>query len=235
MSESNKGRTERKMRKTFACDESMIITIPIGSLKTIQEGQLMPENFHCVFRDNYKVFAVRGKPKPLGAAQGIAGVFIVSLGMITDDTFIIIFCIVSCVLFWISGMLSFAAGTCPNMHVTKLSFSLNIISFFWSLVIFSIFMIIIIEPYPYYYGPMPYQVKYKISIFHPVKCCSAGFLVFVHFLLCSVQLVRGIVGLIMTLLVFECMMALFLIYWLSKAVCREHFNTLPIIMLKQED
>ncbi|XP_035988977.1 uncharacterized protein LOC118561147 isoform X2 [Fundulus heteroclitus] len=205
MSESNKGRTERKMRKTFACDESMIITIPIGSLKTIQEGQLMPENFHCVFRDNYKVFAVRGKPKPLGAAQGIAGVFIVSLGMITDDTFIIIFCIVSCVLFWISGMLSFAAGTCPNMHVTKLSFSLNIISFFWSLVIFSIFMIIIIEPYPYYYGPMPYQ------------------------------LVRGIVGLIMTLLVFECMMALFLIYWLSKAVCREHFNTLPIIMLKQED
>ncbi|XP_035985011.1 uncharacterized protein LOC118558658 [Fundulus heteroclitus] len=202
MSESNKGRTERKMRKTFACDESMIITIPIGSLKTIQEGQLMPENFHCVFRDNYKVFAVRGKPKPLGAAQAIGGVFMVSLGVIYQEPLITIFCIVSCVLFLISGMLSFAAGTCPNMHVTKLFFSLNIIGFFWSLVTFSIFMNII-------------QVKSKISIFHPLR--------------------PGIIGLIMTLLVFECMMAVFLIYWLSKAVCREHFNTLPIIMLKRED
>ncbi|XP_035988982.1 membrane-spanning 4-domains subfamily A member 4A-like [Fundulus heteroclitus] len=193
------------MRKTFACDESMIITIPIGSLKTIQEGQLMPENFHCVFRDNYKVFAVRGKPKPLGAAQAIGGVFAVSLGVISQETPINIFCIVSCVLFLISGMLSFAAGKCPNIHVTKLSFSLNIISFFWSLAAFSVFVVIVI----FYGGPHLRPIYY--------------------------QLVPGIAGLIMTLLVFECMMALFLIYWLSKAVCREHFNTLPIIMLKQED
>ncbi|KAM4568123.1 uncharacterized protein V3H82_012361 [Fundulus diaphanus] len=137
MSESNKGRTERRMRKTFACDDSMIITIPIGSLKTIQEGQLMPENFHCVFRDNYKVFAVRGKPKPLGAAQAIAGVFIVALGMISQERSALTTCIASSVLFLISGMLSYAAGKCPNMHVTKLSFSLNIVSFFGSLVAFS--------------------------------------------------------------------------------------------------
>ncbi|XP_035985006.1 uncharacterized protein LOC118558656 [Fundulus heteroclitus] len=205
MSESNKGRTGRKMRKTFACDESMIITIPIGSLKNIQEGQLMPENFHCVFRDNYKVFAVRGKPKPLGAAQAIAGVFIFTLGMIYQEQSAMFTCIPSSVLFLISGMLSYAAGKCPNMHVTKLSFSLNIVSFFGSLVAFSYCITMFDHPKNPYNGTKHYQLSH------------------------------GIVGLIMTLLVFECMMALFLIYWLSKAVCREHFNTLPIIMLKRED
>uniref|UniRef100_A0A3B3URA8 Uncharacterized protein n=2 Tax=Poecilia TaxID=8080 RepID=A0A3B3URA8_9TELE len=159
------------MRKTFICNESMIITIPIGSLKNIREGQLMPENFHCVFRDNFKVFVVRGKPKPLGVSF--------------TDLFHIFshFCLSD--MFLISGMVTFAAGKCPNMHVTKLSFSLNIISFFWSLVAFGL--------------------SHHLRIAH------------------------GIIGLIITLLVFECMMSLFLIYWLSKAVCREHFNTLVCV------
>ncbi|XP_038125386.1 uncharacterized protein LOC119772810 [Cyprinodon tularosa] len=194
-------RLYRRMRKTFVCDESMIITIPIASLRKIQEGQLMPENFHCVFRDNFKVFAVRGKPRPLGAAQAIAGVFLFTLGLISKESTLIAFS-VSSVLFLISGMLSFAAGKCPNMHVTKLSFSLNIISFFWSLVAFALclFWLNISS-----HGPNQRQ-------FH-----------------------HGIIGLIMTLLFFQCAMAIFLIYWLSKAVCREHYNTLPTIMLKQED
>ncbi|MEQ2183884.1 hypothetical protein GOODEAATRI_002501 [Goodea atripinnis] len=149
------------MRKTFICDESMIITIPIGSLKNIQEGQLMPENFHCVFRDNFKVFAVRGKPKPLGAAQAIG-------------------------------------GKCSNMHMAKLSFSMNIICFFCSLVLFSLYVVIL--------NSLRYESTPK-------------------------QLANGIIGLIMTLLVFECMISLFLIYWLSKAVCREHFNTLVCMSL----
>lgn len=46
----------------------MIITIPIGSLKNAREGQLMPEKFHCVFRDTYKIFVIKGKPKPLGVS-----------------------------------------------------------------------------------------------------------------------------------------------------------------------
>ncbi|XP_038125387.1 membrane-spanning 4-domains subfamily A member 4D-like [Cyprinodon tularosa] len=192
--------TERRMRKTFVCDESMIITIPIASLRKIQEGQLMPENFHCVFRDNFKVFAVRGKPTPLGAAQAIAGVFLFTLGLISLESILIAFS-VSSVLFLMSGMLSFAAGKYPNMHVTKLSFSLNIISFFWSLVAF---------------------VLFAIGINH----CDFS----IHH-----QFRHGIIGLIMTLLFFQCAMALFLIYWLSKAVCREHYKTLPTIMLKQED
>lgn len=195
------------MRKTFLCDESMIITIPIGSLKNIQDGQLMPENFHCVFRDNFKVFAVKGKPKPLGAAQAIAAVFLFTLGLISEDRLIIAFTVPS-VLFLICGMLSFAAGKIPNMHVTKLSFSLNIISFFWSLVAFSFCMIGFHYPPPLFYDPPNTK---------------------------QAQFFQGIVGLILTLVVFEGVMALYLIYWLSKAVCREHFNTLPIIMLKQEN
>uniref|UniRef100_A0A3B5Q314 Uncharacterized LOC111608184 n=1 Tax=Xiphophorus maculatus TaxID=8083 RepID=A0A3B5Q314_XIPMA len=172
------------MKKTFICNESMIITIPIGSLKNIQEGQLMPENFHCVFRDNFKVFVVRGKPKPLGAAQAIGGVFIFTLGWISSNILIIIFS---------------APSVLYSTFQTKLSFSLNILSFFWSLVAFGL----------------------HICILRDFRWTNEFYM--------------GITGLIITLLVFECMMALFLIYWQSKAVCREHFNTLPIIILKQEE
>uniref|UniRef100_A0A3Q3E1W1 Uncharacterized protein n=1 Tax=Labrus bergylta TaxID=56723 RepID=A0A3Q3E1W1_9LABR len=136
------------MKKTFVCDDTMIITIPIGSLNDSSDGQLMPQKFHCVYKDSYKVFATRGKPKPLG---------------------------------------------------TKLSFSMNIISLFWSI----------------------------IAI---VFLCLPP-----HLLKLSSQLGGGIQCLIMTLLVVEKLLALFLIYWLSKAVCRQHFNTLPIILLKQGD
>ncbi|TDH11916.1 hypothetical protein EPR50_G00065570 [Perca flavescens] len=191
------------MKKTFACDESMIITIPIGSLRDAREGQLMPEKFQCVYKDSYKIFVIKGKPKPLGAAQAIAGVFIVALGLIFTQTghpsenFIRFYTLPS-VLFVVCGMLSYAAGQSPNMHVTKLSFSLNIVSFFWSVA----------------------AVCLCITSFH-------------HSPNSEVQ--QGINGLIMTLLVVEKLIAISLIYWLSKAVCRQHFNTLPIILLKQGD
>ncbi|KAF7669469.1 hypothetical protein LDENG_00186330 [Lucifuga dentata] len=137
------------MKKTFTCDESMVITIPIGSLKDMQEGQLMPEKFHCVFRDVYKVFVIKGKPKPLGA---------------------------------------------------KLSFSMNIISFFWSLVAVCL-----------------------CSLTFPVLSSDGS----------SLQVLEGIKAIIVVLLVIEKIMALVLIYWLSKAICRENFNILPLIRLKQ--
>ncbi|XP_054478347.1 uncharacterized protein LOC129110183 [Anoplopoma fimbria] len=121
------------MKKTFVCDESMIITIPIGSLRDAGEGQLMPDKFQCVYRDSYKVFAIKGKPKPLGAAQAIAGVFILTLSLVFTETgdSTRIYTLPS-VLFVVCGILSYAAGQSPNMHVTKLSFTVNIISFFWS-------------------------------------------------------------------------------------------------------
>ncbi|XP_068592003.1 membrane-spanning 4-domains subfamily A member 4A [Cebidichthys violaceus] len=192
------------MKKTFVCDESMIITIPIGSLRDAREGQLMPEIFQCVYKDSYKVFAIKGKPKPLGAAQAIAGVFIITLGLIFNKTedFTRFYTLPS-VLFVVCGILSYAAGQAPNMHVTKLSFSLNIVSFFWSIAGVSICLI----------------------NFHVVPEESSN----------NLQIHEGIKGLIMTLLVVEQLIALSLIYWLSKAVCRQHFNTLPIILLKHGD
>ncbi|KAM8734136.1 uncharacterized protein AB9X84_023028 [Acanthopagrus schlegelii] len=194
------------MKKTFVCDESMIITIPIGSLNDAREGQLMPEKFRCVYKDSYKVFALNGKPKPLGAAQAIAGVFIVTLSLIFNPQYpytpIHYIYTLPSVVFVVSGMLSYAAGRSPNMHVTKLSFSLNIISLFWSLAAVCMCGVDL--------GVIPPWAN-------------------------RVKLHEGIMGLILTLLVVEKLMAVFLIYWLSKAVCRQSFNTLPIILLKQGD
>uniref|UniRef100_A0A4W6DMN0 Uncharacterized protein n=1 Tax=Lates calcarifer TaxID=8187 RepID=A0A4W6DMN0_LATCA len=137
------------MKKSFECNESMIITIPIGNLREAGAGQLMPEKFHCVFKDSYKVFANKGKPKPLGVSRSWVWY-----------------------QFVVTGLLSYAAGKAPNMCVAKLSFSLNIISFFWSVAAFS------------------------MSLLSEI------------------------------LLVVENLIALFLIYWLSKAICRQQFNTL---------
>ncbi|XP_034731181.1 uncharacterized protein LOC117946863 [Etheostoma cragini] len=191
------------MMKTFACDDSMIITIPIGSLRDAGERQLMPEKFQCVYKDSYKIFVIKGKPKPLGAAQAIAGVFIVALGLIFSHLENTRFYTLPSILFVVCGMLSYAAGKSPNIHVTKLSFSLNIVSFFWSVAAVCLCMI-------------DFHFSTKESLYNPK----------VH---------KGIKGLIMTLLFFEKLIAIFLIYWLSKAVCRQHFNTLPIILLKQGD
>ncbi|XP_067457793.1 uncharacterized protein [Thunnus thynnus] len=191
------------MKNTFACDDSMIITIPLGSLRDARDGQLMPEKFHCVFKDSYKVFVIRGKPKPFGAAQAIAGVFVITLGLIFTQTdgFIKYYTLPS-LLYVVSGFLTYAAGQSPNMHVTKLSFSLNIISFFWSIA--AVFLCAL-------WFNQPQDAK--------VHDAPHG----------------GVKGLIMTLLLVEKIIALFLIYWLSKAICRQHFNTLPIILLKQGD
>ncbi|KAM9310477.1 uncharacterized protein KZ484_026357 isoform 2-T3 [Pholidichthys leucotaenia] len=190
------------MRNTFVCDDSMIITIPIGSLKDVRRSQLMPEKFHCVYKDSYKVFVIRGRPKPLGAAQSIAGVFLLILGIILKDETHLIYALPS-VLFVVSGILSCAAGNFPNMHVAKLSFSLNIVSFFWSVAASVICLLSLLNNKP-----------------------ESGQ---------NIKVTQGICGLIMCLLAIENLIALFLIYWLSKAVCREHFNTLPTILLKQGD
>ncbi|KAE8288720.1 hypothetical protein D5F01_LYC12596 [Larimichthys crocea] len=199
---------KRRMKKTFVCDESMIITIPIGSVKSARVGQLMPERFQCVYKDSFKIFVLNGKPKPLGAAQAIAGLFIVILGLIFSQTgglssnawSNIKNYTLPCVVYVVAGMLSYAAGRRPNMHVSKLSFSLNIVSLFWSIVAACFCAVNLAEP------------NFELSDLH-----------------------KGIRGLIMTLLAVEKLIAIFLIYWLSKAICRKHFNTLPIVLLKQAD
>ncbi|KAK6327089.1 hypothetical protein J4Q44_G00027340 [Coregonus suidteri] len=161
------------MKYTFQSDECMVITIPLGSLRDAQEGQLMPETFHCVFKDVYKVF-LKGQPKALGAAQLIAGVLVLILGLllVQHSTFVLFYTMPS-VLYVAAGMLTYAAGHSPNMCVVKLSFSLNIISCFWTVT-----AVVLCTLHVYDDDPVD----------HPE----------------------------------------------SKAVCRQHFNILPIVTLKQE-
>nr|XP_057940512.1 uncharacterized protein LOC131137039 isoform X1 [Doryrhamphus excisus]XP_057940513.1 uncharacterized protein LOC131137039 isoform X1 [Doryrhamphus excisus]XP_057940515.1 uncharacterized protein LOC131137039 isoform X1 [Doryrhamphus excisus]XP_057940516.1 uncharacterized protein LOC131137039 isoform X1 [Doryrhamphus excisus] len=185
------------MRKTFVCDDSMIITIPIGR-RTHGRGHVMPREFQCVYRDTFKVFAIRGFPKPLGAAQCLTGLWLVILGLIFHQTGSV-FHIFPNILFLLCGMLTFAAGHVPNMRVIKVSLCLNIVGFFWSVV----------------------AVCLSVTDYHLSQ----------HFNKLHVAVKVTTVS----LLVVENLTALFLIYRQSKAVCRQHFNTLPIIQLKHED
>ncbi|XP_064203723.1 membrane-spanning 4-domains subfamily A member 15 [Anguilla rostrata] len=181
------------MANTFKSDDHMVITIPLSSINKGQEGKLLPENFHCVFKDVYKVF-LKGNPKALGTAQLIAGLLIISLGLLVPDTFLYT---LPSVLFIISGLLSYAAGHSPNMSLTKLSFSLNIISLFWATAALVICL-------------------YKLT--------SQRWS----------ETENGIQGTTAVLIALELVVALILIYWESKAVCRDHYNILPVINLKHE-
>ncbi|KAG7469738.1 hypothetical protein MATL_G00131930 [Megalops atlanticus] len=184
------------MAYTFKSDDHMVITIPLSSIG--REEELLPENFSCVFKDVYKVF-LQGQPKALGTTQLITGVMVICLGLLVtqEDVFHLAYTLPS-VLFMVSGMLSYAAGHSPDMCVTKLSFSLNIISFFWAIAALAL-------------------------------CCIHTFLP--HNMVLGSTL-KGIQGLTASLLLLEMGVAVVLIYWESKAVCREHFNVLPVINLK---
>ncbi|XP_070977481.1 membrane-spanning 4-domains subfamily A member 4D-like [Oncorhynchus clarkii lewisi] len=185
------------MKYTFQSDECMVITIPLGSLRDAPEGQLMPENFHCVFKDVYKVF-LKGQPKALGAAQLIAGVLVLILGLLNSP--LVLISTVPSVLFVAAGMLTYAAGHSPNMCVTKLSFSLNIVSCFWTVAA----VVLCTVPNSHgFYGDHQ-------------------------------EVFSGIKWMIVVLLVIELVVAMVAIYWESKAVCRQHFNILPMVTLKQE-
>uniref|UniRef100_A0A8C5CWC5 Uncharacterized protein n=1 Tax=Gadus morhua TaxID=8049 RepID=A0A8C5CWC5_GADMO len=179
------------MKHTFKCDEGMLITIPLGALKDGQEGELMPDQFHCVFRDVYKAFITKGKPKRVGVAQAIVGLFVLSLALVCRvSLFVPDILPYFNILFMVSGMLTFAAGCSPNMHVAKLSFICNIISFLWSLAAIMLHIIVL-------------QGSYQVT----------------H-------------GLTVAFLGVEMGITLFLIYWFSQCVCRQHFNTLPVVRLQ---
>ncbi|KAM9852468.1 uncharacterized protein ACBR49_005536 [Aulostomus maculatus] len=187
------------MRKTFVCDESIIITVPTESLVDAQQGPVMPQKLISVFKDRYKIFVRRGRPNVFGAAQAIAGVFVFTLGLIVQKDAIEITVASLSLLFVITGILTFAAGHFPNMYLSKMSLCLNIIGFFWSFAVVCLYVI-----------GFTYSSD---SSSHP-------------------KLHVGLRGIIITLLAFEVFIALFLVFWLNKTVCRQHFNTLPVILLK---
>lgn len=55
------------MGYTFTTDDRMIITISLSNTNIGRGGRLLPDNFHCVFKDVYRVF-IRGNPKALGVS-----------------------------------------------------------------------------------------------------------------------------------------------------------------------
>ncbi|XP_061144891.1 uncharacterized protein LOC133160835 isoform X2 [Syngnathus typhle] len=191
------------MRKTFVSDDSMIINIYIRK-NSEGRGHVMPREFKCVFRDSFKVFAYNGFPKPLGAAQCLAGVMFFSLGLIYRPMLHAdIFIILPSISFVLCGMLTYAAGSVPNMRVTKVSFCLNVISFLESAVLLCLCL-------------LDLALNWR-DVEHESK----------------LQMGIGVTASV--LLLVESLIALFLIYWESKAVCRQYFNSLPIIQLRQEE
>ncbi|XP_055067592.2 uncharacterized protein [Misgurnus anguillicaudatus] len=189
------------MRYTFKPDDCMVITIPLGKLRNVGDGQLMPEKFTCVFKDAYKVF-LKGRPKELGAAQCSIGVFVICVGLLMTlqyNSDHLIYAVPSA-LFVAAGILSCAAGSSPVMPVVKLSFIFNIVCLFWAL---AAIVICIIVP-----TLSPYSSDYNMFI--------------------------GLKIVVSVLCGFELILAVVLIYWGSKAVCRPHFNTLPLITIKQD-
>lgn len=185
----------------------MVISIPLGSIRNMSDGQLMPEKFTCVFKDAYKVF-LKGRPKELGAAQLSIGAFIICIGSLLSfqySTIHLMYTLPS-VLFIATGILTFASGNSPLMPVVKLSFIFNIISLFWSI---TVLVLCPLLPADTSFGFNPEDNrKYHMFI--------------------GLKIVTGVLGGV------ELILALILIYWESKAVCRPHFNTLPLITIKQD-
>ncbi|KAI1886205.1 hypothetical protein AGOR_G00211590 [Albula goreensis] len=188
------------MAFTFKSDDRMVITIPLSKVTAGQEGQILPENFHCVFKDVYKVF-LKGSPKFLGTAQIISGLLIICLGLLMVQRAETLYYTMPSVLFIVAGMLSYAAGHSPDMCMTKLSFSVNIISFFWAIAALVICMFM----FP------------RTDMFDADS-----------------EIAEGIQGVIAILIVQELVVAVMLIYWESKAVCRDHFNILPVVNLQHD-
>uniref|UniRef100_A0A8C2CZ79 Si:ch211-269k10.5 n=1 Tax=Cyprinus carpio TaxID=7962 RepID=A0A8C2CZ79_CYPCA len=189
------------MRYTFKPDDCMVISIPLGNLRNTGDGQLMPEKFTCVFKDAYKVF-LKGRPKELGAVQLSIGVFIICIGSLITleyDTSHLVYTLPSA-LFIASGILTFAAGNSPFMPVVKLSFIFNIISLFWSIA--AIVLCSFLEEGRGWNNSPDNNTRRNMFV---------GLKVVIG-VLCGLELI----------------LALILIFWESKAVCRSHFNTLVI-------
>ncbi|XP_026989096.2 uncharacterized protein LOC113634374 isoform X2 [Tachysurus fulvidraco] len=198
------------MRYTFKPDDCMVITIPLTSVRNAAEGQLMPDKFSCRFKDTYKVYQ-RGWPKALGAAQIATAVFILCLGGIKlsfnpRSLFsFLCFVMIPSILFFVSGSLAIAAAQTPLMPLMKVSFVFNIISLCLGISL-AIFVCVDIS-ITHFHGP-PEFIQDRIEM--------------------------GLIWIFLVLFLFEFLLSVILIHWESKALCRTHFNSLPMITLKQD-
>ncbi|XP_063054462.1 membrane-spanning 4-domains subfamily A member 4A [Engraulis encrasicolus] len=213
------------MRFTFRSDERMLITIPLGSLRQTRSGHLMPEKFSCVFKDTYKVFQrgqpkalgtpaykvfQRGQPKALGVCQLMVGVFVISMGVLLSQN---------------------ATHTDPNTHthtpdISPLLYTLPSILFIMSGML------------SFAAGHTPHMGMMKLSFACNIVCI---FWAIAAVVLCALAYgpqepphSLGLMVCVCVLLAGEMLVAVVMVYWQSKAVCRDHFNILPTITLKQE-
>ncbi|XP_076868639.1 uncharacterized protein LOC143519265 [Brachyhypopomus gauderio] len=87
-------------------------------------------------------------------------------------------------------------------------------------------------------GYSPLMIVMKISFVFNIIGIFWAVTTFVlsarNFQMAPTTLDVGLRSLIIALHVFELVLAAVLIFWESKAICRAHFNTLPMITLKQE-
>ncbi|XP_053467074.1 uncharacterized protein LOC128599484 [Ictalurus furcatus] len=197
------------MRYTFKPDDCMVITIPIGSIRNAGEGQLMPDKFTCRFKDTYKVFQ-RGRPKALGAAQIIVAVFIMCLG----------------------GLLINWDGRGYHCFV-EAGFIYIIPS-----ILYILCGILTISA-----GHTPLMPIMKASfVFNIIGLFSAVIITTTGLISSAIpwaylernKMCVGLSVVISVLYAFEFLLSAILIYWESKGLCRAHFNSLPMITLKQD-
>ncbi|XP_060717174.1 membrane-spanning 4-domains subfamily A member 4A isoform X1 [Tachysurus vachellii] len=193
------------MRYTFKPDDCMVITIPLTSVRNAAEGQLMPDKFSCRFKDNYKVYQ-RGWPKALGVAQIATAVFVLCLGgiKISFDHYYTL-----TYIFMISSILFIVSGSLAVAAAHTPSMPLMKVSF-----VFNIISLAIIQTV---FACLAINVEYYGFSGSP----QSGIL-------------NGLRWMMLVLFLLEFLLSVILIHWESKALCRTHFNSLPMITLKQD-
>ncbi|XP_047664460.1 uncharacterized protein LOC113634374 isoform X3 [Tachysurus fulvidraco] len=107
--------------------------------------------------------------------------------------------------FFVSGSLAIAAAQTPLMPLMKVSFVFNIISLCLGISL-AIFVCVDIS-ITHFHGP-PEFIQDRIEM--------------------------GLIWIFLVLFLFEFLLSVILIHWESKALCRTHFNSLPMITLKQD-
>ncbi|KAL7840363.1 hypothetical protein AOLI_G00256860 [Acnodon oligacanthus] len=192
------------MRYTFKSDDCMVITIPLQNIRNARDGQLMPEKFTCVFKDMYKVF-LKGRPKALGAAQITTGIFILCLGAVFISNY----------------------GSTHTSHIVPSS----------------VFIACGVLTYAAGYSPLMPVMKMSfifnvIGLFWAIAALALCPLIESYDHPKTTKEIQdmyiGLKGVLVALHAVQFILAAVLIYWESKAVCRAHFNTLPMITLKQD-
>ncbi|KAK6471563.1 membrane-spanning 4-domains subfamily A member 12-like [Huso huso] len=127
------------MAPTYTADDRTIITIPLGKLKDLQRGEkYTSETFSSTFSDSYEL-SLNGQLKALGAVQILIGIVHLACCILLYQhahTIGSVMLTLLSIVFIISGLLTVAAASTPDMCFMTLSFLLNVMSSLWAAVAF---------------------------------------------------------------------------------------------------